>query len=167
MASLEEYRARKRAWYHKNKEKVKAKQLEYRSNNREKVNACVKNSKAKNKESVRKYNKEYREREKQNPEKRLRYNLRSRISWVLKKRCNVRSSLVIEFLGCSLSEFKIYIESQFNDGMNWDNYGKNGWHLDHIIPVSRAKTQEEFKKLSHYTNFQPLWAKDNRQKSNK
>ena len=49
--------------------------------------------------------------------------------------------------------------------MNWDNRGE--WHYDHIIPISNAKTEEEVNKLNHYTNFQPLWAKDNRFKSSK
>lgn len=49
--------------------------------------------------------------------------------------------------------------------MTLDNYGE--WHLDHIIPISSAKTEEEVIKLNHYTNFQPLWAEDNWNKGNK
>ena len=50
--------------------------------------------------------------------------------------------------------------------MNWDNYGNiNGnhatkinqrWQIDHQIPLSSAKTEEELIKLNHYTNLQPL-----------
>lgn len=40
-----------------------------------------------------------------------------------------------------------------------ENHGK--WHLDHIIPLASANTEEDIIKLNHYTNFQPLWAKDN------
>jgi hypothetical protein len=50
--------------------------------------------------------------------------------------------------------------------MTFDNHGVNGWHIDHIIPLS-AKTEEEIIKLCHYTNLQPLWAEENRAKSNK
>ena len=49
--------------------------------------------------------------------------------------------------------------------MNWDNAGK--WHLDHIIPISSAKNEEDIIKLNHYTNFQPLWAIDNLTKGNR
>ena len=48
--------------------------------------------------------------------------------------------------------------------MSWSNHGK--WHLDHIIPISSARTKEEAIKLNHYSNFQPLWAIDNLVKHN-
>ena len=53
------------------------------------------------------------------------------------------------------------------EGMSWDNYGYYGWHIDHIIPLSFAKTEEETYKLCHYTNLQPLWANDNLTKGKK
>ncbi len=49
--------------------------------------------------------------------------------------------------------------------MTLSNHGK--WHLDHIIPISYAKSKEEVYILNHYTNFQPLWAIDNLSKGNK
>jgi hypothetical protein len=51
--------------------------------------------------------------------------------------------------------------------MSWDNYGFYGWHIDHVIPLSSAKTEEEVYKLCHYTNLQPLWAEDNLKKGSK
>ena len=51
--------------------------------------------------------------------------------------------------------------------MGWDNYGINGWHVDHIIPLSSAKNENEIYELCHYTNLQPLWGTDNIKKSNK
>ncbi len=49
--------------------------------------------------------------------------------------------------------------------MSWDNRHK--WHIDHIYPISLAKTKEETIKLNSYKNLQPLWAKDNLSKGNK
>lgn len=49
--------------------------------------------------------------------------------------------------------------------MTWEN--RNEWHIDHITPLSSAKTEEELYKLCHYTNLQPLWAEENLKKGNK
>ena len=67
----------------------------------------------------------------------------------------------IEFLGCSVVEYRKYLENKFAQGMAWDNYGE--WHIDHIDPLFKfnLKDKQEFLSASHYTNTQPLWAKDN------
>ena len=64
-----------------------------------------------------------------------------------------------KLLGCSYEEVREHLSKQFTEGMSWDNYGE--WHIDHIIPLASATTEEEVLKLYHYTNLQPLWAKDN------
>ena len=70
-------------------------------------------------------------------------------------------------MGCSIESLISHLESQFKDGMSWDNYGYYGWHIDHIIPLSSVSSEDEVYKLCHYTNLQPLWAEDNLKKSNK
>lgn len=72
-----------------------------------------------------------------------------------------------EYLGCSIPELKKHLESQFQEGMSWDNYGRNGWHIDHIVPSSSASTEEELIKLQHYSNLQPLWETENLKKGSK
>ncbi len=76
-----------------------------------------------------------------------------------------KSSKTALILGCSYEEFKIHIETQFTEGMSWDNYGE--WHYDHVYPVSLARDEAHMIELNHYSNFQPLWAVDNIRKGNK
>jgi hypothetical protein len=49
--------------------------------------------------------------------------------------------------------------------MTWSNMGE--WHIDHIKPLATAKTEKDVYELNHYTNLQPLWAKDNLSKGAK
>jgi len=83
----------------------------------------------------------------------------------LKKQGFSKDSKTADVLGCDFDTFKTHIERKFTKGMSWSNYGK--WHLDHIYPISKATSFEMALKLNHYTNFQPLWAKDNISKNNK
>lgn len=116
----------------------------------------------KNKEKIAKYHKEYcYNRGHTDIEYKLRRNLRGRLNCALKN--NSKTGSAVRDLGCSISEFKIYLESKFTEGMSWDNYGLFGWHIDHIIPLAKFNltNREDFLKAAHYTNLQPLWAIDN------
>ena len=94
---------------------------------------------------------------------RLNYNIRSRLRSLLRSK-GVRKTPLAEFyLGCSTHDFRLYISSKFQDGMTWENYGE--WHLDHIVPVSSAESEQDIIDLNHYTNFQPLWKNANMHKS--
>lgn len=68
-----------------------------------------------------------------------------------------------DLVGCSIDEFRNHLERQFKEGMNWSNYGTFGWHIDHVKPLSSFNlvALSERLKACHYTNTQPLWAKDN------
>ena len=76
-----------------------------------------------------------------------------------------KKNKTFNIVGCSPEFLKEYLEKKFIGGMSWDN--KGDWHIDHIIPLSSAKTEEEIYKLCHYTNLQPLWSEDNLKKGNK
>jgi hypothetical protein len=97
----------------------------------------------------------------------IRDNLRGRIHSLL--RGKKKDGHSIELLGCSIEFLKGYLEGQFVDNMSWSNYGLFGWHIDHIRPcVSFDLTDtEQQKQCFHYTNLQPLWAKDNLSKGSK
>ena len=123
-------------------------------------------------ECVREYQKteKYKEYIKNRPiQNRLAHNLRVRLNHALKGRAKSGSS--IKDLGCSLEELKLYLESRFQPGMNWDNH-KNRigcWSIDHIIPLSKfdLTNREEFLKANHYTNLTPIWHVDNSKKGNR
>ena len=85
--------------------------------------------------------------------------------WYMKG--NEKAYKTIELLGCSIPEFKEYLEKLFKDGMNWDNYGYYGWHVDHILPCAYFDLSDpkQQRLCFHYTNLQPLWSKDNYKKS--
>ena len=90
--------------------------------------------------------------------------LRSRVRLALKGKLKVGRTM--ELLGCSVDELKKMLEAKFVPGMTWGNYGQNGWHIDHIIPCASfdLKDGSEQKACFHFSNLQPLWAKDNRVK---
>jgi len=70
-----------------------------------------------------------------------------------------KNNATVKMLGCNFKTAHKHIERQFTKGMSWDNQGE--WHIDHIVPLSSAKTEEQLIKLCHYRNLQPLWAYDN------
>jgi hypothetical protein len=102
-----------------------------------------------------------------NPITKLKHRLSCRLREILKIKNIDKQKNFNNVIGCSIIELKEHLESKFSNGMNWENHGLYGWHIDHIIPLSSANTEEDLYKLCHYTNLQPLWAKDNLKKSNK
>lgn len=144
-------RAKKKRYRDKNKEKIKEKNKKYQQNNKQKL--CN-------------YMKEYRkERYDKDIQFRISTILRSRLGKAIKDEFKIGSA--IKDLGCSITELKRYLESKFLIGMSWDNYGLEGWHIDHIKPLSAfdLSDRKQILEACHYTNLQPLWAKDNLSKS--
>lgn len=166
-------------YYQKNKDKVLARTARYYADNREIMRLRHREYADNNKERLAKYGQKWQQ---ENQEHRTAYkkmrrdtdtqyrladNLRSRLRSVLKSQTKVGSA--VHDLGCSVSELKSYLESKFTDGMSWDNYGRKGWHIDHIVPLSRydLTDREQLLKACHFTNLQPLWAEDNLRKGAK
>ena len=89
----------------------------------------------------------------------MKLKVRHMISGSFKRKNISKNDKTEEILGCSIEEFIVYLQSKFEDGMTLENHGE--WHIDHIIPLATAQTEEDVIKLCHYTNLQPLWAKDN------
>lgn len=100
----------------------------------------------------------------------IKLNLRKQVFRILNKENKKKNNIkTFDLLGCTAQYFKEYMEKKFKPGMNWNNYGKLGWHIDHIKPLSLAKNVKDVidGKFFHYTNLQPLWADENIKKSNK
>lgn len=111
---------------------------------------------------IRNYSRQYAsKRIKNDIEYKIKKTLRSRVLNSIKK--EHKKSSALELLGCTIEQCRMYLESKFLEGMNWDNHGLYGWHIDHIIPCASFDLTdiEEQKKCFHYTNLQPLWARDN------
>lgn len=137
--------------YQLNKERIKTQARSYFKQNKSKVNA-----------SRLRYQKH---KESTDLTFKLVRRLRNRLYYALKRASWKKDTHFHKYIGCTLDELKQHLSTQFQSGMSWDNYGS--WEIDHIIPLSSGKTQEDLYKLCHYTNLQPLWVKDNRSKSNK
>ncbi len=154
--NIEQFRARKLRWYQKKKLQK---------------SLIPKQKKIKDKNYKPAYKLKRKEKERLQRQTDLNFrilgNLRTRIYHAMKR--NTKGKKTKELLGCSTEVLKIYLESKFQIGMTWENYGKYGWHIDHIIPCSSfdLTNMDQQKICFHYTNLQPLWAKDNLSKGNK
>ena len=95
----------------------------------------------------------------------LRSNIGTAIANIISAKGFIKQSSTEEILGCSIIEFHDHIESQFVQGMSWEN--RSEWHIDHIVPVKLATTEEQVIQLNHFSNLRPLWKADNLQKSAK
>ena len=139
--------------------------IKYREDNKEKVNDSKKKWLNNNKDYFTSYIKN-----RSNTDELFRFKLiiRNTISTSFRCKGLRKNSKTSQILGCSFEDFKLYIESKFEFWMAWENYGKYngelnyGWDIDHIIPISSAKTEDDIIRLNHFSNLQPLCSKINR-----
>lgn len=105
---------------------------------------------------------------------RIARNIRSRIGSCIRTQRTNKNNHTFRLLGCDKYSLMAYLEQHFYDRstgeeMSWENYGLDGWHIDHIRPCASfdLTDPEQQKECFHYTNLQPLWAEDNLRKSDK
>ena len=136
----------------------------YKEEHKETISLQIKEWRQKHKKDIYLYQAE---KIKNNLLQRISHILRTRFKAAFRKQCKTGSA--VRNLGCSMEELRAYLESKFQPGMSWENYGLYGWHIDHIAPLSRFDLTdiEQVKLACHYTNLQPLWAKDNLSKGAK
>jgi len=150
----EENKKRGQAYYSENKETCLARNKRYREAHRAEANEYVL------------------QRRKTDINFRLSGNLRNRLRRALE--CNYKKGSAVSDLGISIEEFRLYMESKFEIGMSWDNYGEYSpivprWNINHIKPLSKfdLTDKKQLKEACHHTNLQPMWALPNLIKGNK
>ena len=172
-------------WYTEHTEHT----VKYRAVNREKIKTRMKRWRAESQEKIKNYNKEYRT----NHREQIREQRREYMRKYSKKRCvvdlvfrlnktirsavgdslrgNKKGARWEKICGYTLEKLRKHLERQFIDDMSWSNYGRDGWVIDHKIPISvfnfTKPNHEDFKKCWALSNLQPMWAKENIIKSDK
>lgn len=104
---------------------------------------------------------------KTDPSYRIKCCLYSRLYHIISKQNTVKAQSTLKLLGCEIETLREHLEKGFKSGMTWNNHGE--WHIDHIKPCSSfdlTKLKEQ-QKCFHFTNLQPLWARENQIKGNK
>lgn len=170
-SNQDSFKQRAKKYYYTHQEQNK----EYREKNKTHIAEITKKHRLERKEHYNNYKRLFDiNRRKSDINFRIKCNLRTRLCNALKR--NSKLSSTEQLIGCTIEEFKKYIESKFQPGMTWSNWGKGfgkkgmkEWHLDHKIPCSSfdLTKQDEQAKCEHYSNRIPLWAKENLIKSDK
>lgn len=168
-ANKEKIAARGRAYYQKNKEKIKKVGALYFKRNKARIAIRSRDYYIKNKaRCMATINARRKVRAANDPTYRISIRMRSAVNRLIK--CGwVKDCRSSELIGCGWRQVREHLEAKFTPGMSWETYGIHGWHIDHIRPLASfdlTKT-EECKAAFHYTNLQPLWAKDNLAKKDK
>lgn len=152
----------------KHKDEIKERQKKYRDLNKEQITLKKKEYYLNNKSKINEYQKTYKEKRlKTDPLYFLKRKIHNIIYKAVKHKYAKRKN-TLDILGCSYEQFKEHIENLFEPWMTWDNYGlyngepNYGWDIDHIIPNSSAKTEDDVIKLNHYMNLKPLCSYINR-----
>ena len=157
-----------RKYYKENRGYCLSRQKQYAEEHKETISIRQKQWREKNKDILLKKKLAHRKnRLKTDINYHIKENLSSRMRMAIKN--NFKSGGTLDLIGCTIPELKEHLQNQFTEEMSWENYGKGGWHVDHIIPCSVFDLTDpvEQKQCFHYTNLQPLWWKDNLTKSDK
>lgn len=181
----EENRERKSAmdaeYREKNKDRLREVKREYRRRNRKEIAAHKKIYREENADYIRQWKRDWearnrgrlnskkseyeKEKRRSDPLYSIKRRMRVRVSRFIRVKGYEKSRSTEEMVGCTWEELKTHIERQFTKGMSWENM--SDWHIDHIVPLAKARSEEEAESLNHFTNLRPCWAKDNLSKADK
>lgn len=160
-----------------NGDKIRATRRAYYVKNRDRMRRIANETRAKNLAKFRQRDKSRRPKVYQR--KKLRWHsdpiykmsmkLRTSLLRGLRSQSVRKTNKAVQLLGCSIPNFIIYIESKFEPGMSWGNWGNRDgdWHLDHIMPIAIFDLSREShqQRCFHFSNYQPLWKLDNLRKN--
>lgn len=156
----------KKRHYRENKEKAR----EYRKSNKERISKVQRAWSVSNPEKTREYKSKYRKNNREKIRERVRNNITSPLRTRFTKAFagNYKTGSAVRDLGCSIDEFRVHIENQFDEFMTWENRGTY-WQFDHVYPLAKANLRDrvEFLAVANWRNYQPLEAGENVRKGNK
>lgn len=181
----ERHRAYNRQYRKNNPDKIRAYRKSYKDKNSDRIVELRKEDYAKNRDAILARNKRWyvrnrdsivirqtaRDRKRASTDPAFKYTkmLRNRIVEVLKRQNAIKFQPTKELIGCDREFLRKWIESKFTEGMTWENHGYRGWHIDHKKPCASfdLTDREQQRKCFHYSNLQPLWAKENQRKGDR
>jgi len=159
----------KKLYQEDNKVKIALRGKEYRINNRDTIRVKRKQYYNDNKDVIiAKATKYYNSRIERDPIFKLKKQVQLLIRDSFRVNDLTKKNRTTEIIGCTIEEFRLHLESQFEPWMNWDNKGlyngelEYGWDIDHIIRSCSATCEKDVIRLNHYTNLQPLCSYINR-----
>ena len=103
------------------------------------------------------------------PQRKFIVSLRTLLSVTFATNGTKKSASTEKLIGCSLEFISSRFEDIFDEGMTWENYGRNGWHIEHIRPCNSfdAGKKEQHKVMFNWRNLRPFWENDNLAKGDK
>lgn len=153
----------RKAEYWRNRDKQLSSHKIYYKENRDRLIKKAKDYVKRNADKRRAYIADWvRNKRRTDPHFRIRNALYSRMYYAAKNQGASKSNKMVVLLGCSIFYFRSHLEKQFRDGMTWENHGPV-WHIDHKKPCSKFNLvdPEQQKECFHFSNLQPLLAKEN------
>lgn len=167
--SIDKHLEKTKQWRKNNINYVKEYRKKYREEHKEEIQLKNKEWRKNNKDKIKKIQQKDYVKRRNEPLLQFKDTIRNRIGESFRKYGYVKSKKTEKILGCNINDFINYLiqtyEDNYNEKWEWEYLSKV--HIDHIIPLATAKSEDDVIKLCHYTNLQLLKANDNLSKGSK
>ena len=142
-------KASRQKWRAENKDKKRESDAEWRARNPEKAKAKARRASAKSRSTA---------------AGKIKDSVSVAVRGALAKSAK-RGAKTFDLLGYSVADLSAHLESLFQPGMSWENYGRGGWSIDHKIPQAAFNFSDpghpDFKRCWALSNLQPMWEAEN------